>query len=352
MEKHDERPAHPSSPAYQQLVADATDRVHSGQLAAFRAVNKELIQLYWDLGKMISERQQQHGWGNSVVELLAKDLRKNFPRITGLSTANLWRMRAFYLAYHDSEFLAPLAREIGWTHNYIIFEKCKDPNERLFYIHMTKRFGWTKNVLIHQIENQSFEKTVLGQQNFEATLPEHLQSQAILAVKDDYAFGLLELGDQHSEYQLEQAILQNIRKFLIEMGGDFCFIANQFALDLSGKDYKVDLLLFHRGLQSLVAIDLKIGEFEPEHSGKMSFYLSLLDSQAKKPHENSSIGIIICKSKDRTTVEFALKDINKPIGVATYSFTQSLPKELSAFFPSSEELIRRVEAVIQSAAQP
>lgn len=334
---------------YQQFVQEASDRVRSGQLAAFRAVNKELIALYWDLGKMIVERQQQHNWGDSVVEMLARDLQAAFPRVTGLSASNLWRARNFYLHYEDTEFLALAAREIGWTHNYIIFEKCKDAHARYFYILMTRRFGWTKNVLIHQIENQTFEKTVISQQNFEGTLPEHLQEQAILAVKDDYAFGFLELGDQHSEYELEQSILQNIRQFLIEMGGDFCFIANQFSVEQGGKAYRVDLLLFHRELQSLVAIDLKIGDFEPEHTGKMAFYLSVLDHQKKKPHENPSIGIIICKSKDFTTVEFALKNTNKPIGVATYSFSQTLPTELKAFFPEPAELVRRVEAVVTAA---
>jgi predicted nuclease of restriction endonuclease-like (RecB) superfamily len=335
-----------SSPAYQQLVADATARVREGQLTAFRAVNKELIQVYWDLGKMIVERQQTYGWGKSVVEMLSRDLRKAFPNMEGLSARNLWRMRIFYTNY--SEILPPPVAEIGWSHNYVIIEKCKDANERLFYIYQTRRNGWTKNVLIHQIENQSYEKTILSQQNFEQTLPADMHDQAILAVKDDYAFGFLELGDKYSEYQLEQAILNNIRQFLIEMGGDFCFIANQFPLDLNDKEYKVDLLLYHRGLQSLVAIDLKIGEFEPEHTGKMSFYLSLLDSKIKKGYERPSIGIIICKSKDATTVEFALRDTNKPIGVATYSFTKSLPKELSDYFPTPEELIKRVEAVIKA----
>jgi predicted nuclease of restriction endonuclease-like (RecB) superfamily len=339
------------SPDYLQLVSDATERVNHGQLVAFRAVNKELISLYWDLGKMIVERQQLYGWGNSVVDWLSKDLMKNFPRMSGFSKTNLWRVRAFYLAYVQNEFLPPTVGEIGWSHNYIIIEKCKDFNARLFYINQTKNNGWTKNVLIHQIENQSFEKTVINQQNFEQTLPEHLKAQAILAVKDDYAFDFLELGDKHSEYQLEQAIISNIRQFLIEMGGDFCFIGSQYYIELNDKDYKIDLLLFHRGLQSLVALDLKIGEFEPEHTGKMSFYLSLLDSRVKKQHENASIGIIICKSKDNTTVEFALKDVNKPIGVATYNITKSLPHELSSFFPSSEELIKRVEAVIRAVSK-
>ena len=340
-----------NTPEYQQLVADATSRVRSGQLAAFRAVNRELIELYWDLGKLILERQEQHGWGKSVVELLSKDLQKQFPAITGVTTGNLWRMRAFYLAYKDNPILAPTVRELGWSHNFIIFEKCKDPNERFFYVHQTKNYGWTKNVLIHQIENQSYQKTILNQQNFDRTLPEDMQYQAILAVKDDYAFGFLELGDKHSEYQLEQAILNHIRQFLIEMGGDFCFIGNQFIIYFDEKDYKIDLLLYHRGLQTLVAIDLKIDEFEPEHTGKMSFYLSLLDARIRKANENPSIGIIICKSKSHTTVEFALRDTNKPIGVATYSITQSLPKELSAFFPSSEELVKRVEAVMAAVEQ-
>ena len=339
-----------ASPAYQQLVKDITVRVRSGQLAAFRAVNKELIEMYWDLGKMILERQQQNAWGKSVVEMLAKDLQKEFQGMNGLSDRNLWRMRTFYLTYQENVFLPPPVAEIGWSHNYIIIEKCKDPNERLFYIHQTKNYGWTKNVLIHQIENQTYQKTIINQQNFERTLPEHIQNQAVLALKDDYTFDFLELANEHSEYELEQAIINNIRQFLIEMGGDFCFVGNQFVIDLNGKDYRIDLLLYQRALQALVAIDLKVGEFQPEHTGKMSFYLSLLDSRIRKPYENSSIGIIICKSKDYTTVDFALQDTNKPIGVATFNLTKSLPTELSTFFPSAEELIKRVEAVVKAVA--
>ena len=281
---HEVGSAIPNSPAYQQLVKDVTTRIKHGQLNAFRAVNKELIGLYWDLGKLIVNRQKEYRWGNSVVEMLAKDLQKAFPGISGFSKTNLWRIRAFYIAYGQNEFLPPAVGEIGWSHNYVIIEKCKDPNERLFYIHQTKRFGWTKNVLIHQIESQRYEKTILSQQNFSQHLPEHLHEQAILAVKDEYAFDFLELGDQHSEYQLEQAILNNIRQFLIEMGEDFCFIANQYLLPLNGKGYKVDLLLYHRGLQSLIAIDLKIGEFEPEHTGEMRF----LFVPARPPNEKAT----------------------------------------------------------------
>lgn len=330
--------------AYQQLLDDAVNRVKEGQLKALRAVNTEQIQLYWDLGKMIVERQELYKWGKSVVETLAADLQKEFQGMMGMSAANLWRMRAFYLAYYQNVFLAPLVREIGWSHNFIIFEKCKDETERLFYINQVKNYGWTKNVLIHKIELQTFQKTALSQQNFDKTFPNQILKQATLAVKDEYTFDFLELSDEHSEYELEQALINDIRKFLIEMGGDFSFIGNQFVVDLEGKDYKIDILLYHRGIQSLIAIDLKIDEFKPEYAGKMNFYLSLLNNKVKKTYENPSIGIIICKSKSRTTVDFALQDVNKPIGVATYSLTKTLPNELKDFFPSNEELIKKIES--------
>jgi len=235
-------------------------------------------------------------------------------------------------------------REIGWSHNFIIFEKCKDETERLFYINQVRNFGWSKNVLIHKIELQTYQKIVLSQQNFDKTLPDNINKQAALAVKDEYTFDFLELADEHSEYELEQALINDIRKFLIEMGGDFSFIGNQFVIDLEGKDYKIDILLYHRGIQSLIAIDLKIDEFKPEYAGKMNFYLSLLNNKIKKSYENPSIGIIICKSKSRTTVDFDLQDVNKPIGVATYSLTKTLPNELKDFFPSNEELIKKIES--------
>lgn len=329
--------------AYQQLVTDVVNRVRQGQIKALNAVNQEQIQLYWDLGKMIVERQELYKWGKSVVENLSTDLQKEFQGMMGMSSRNLWRMRSFYLTYCSNEFLPPLVAEIGWTHNYIILERCKDEAERLFYITQVRSFGWSKNVLIHKIELQTYQKVVVSQQNFDKTLPDNLNMQAALAVKDEYTFDFLELSDEHSEYELEQALINDIRKFLIEMGGDFSFIGNQFVIDLEGKDYKIDILLYHRGIQSLIAIDLKIDEFKPEYAGKMNFYLSLLNDKVKKSYENPSIGIIICKSKSRTTVDFALQDVNKPIGVATYSLTKTLPNELKDFFPSNEELIKKIE---------
>jgi predicted nuclease of restriction endonuclease-like (RecB) superfamily len=269
-------------------------------------------------------------------------------------------MRAFYNAYTQETILPPtvgelqtpnkntipqLITQVSWSHNSVIVEKCKDLHQRIFYIVQARNYGWTKNVLIHQIENQTFEKTAINQSNFETALNTKNYHNATVSLKDDYTFDFLELTEKHSEYQLEQAILNNIRKFLIEMGGDFAFVGNQYTISLNNKDYKIDLLLFHRELQALIAVELKVTEFIPEYGGKMNFYLSLLNERVKKPHENPSIGIIICKSKDRTTVEFALQDVNKPIGVATYSISEQLPVELKDFFPTPAELRTRVEQI-------
>jgi predicted nuclease of restriction endonuclease-like (RecB) superfamily len=335
---------HPDT-AYEQFVAEVKSRIRQAQYQALKAVNKEQIGLYWELGRLIVERQQQHGWGKSIVVNLARALQVEFAGMGGVSSANLWRMRAFYLTYHQDEKLAPLVREISWSHNIALMEKCKDDHERLYYLQQTRRYGWSKNVLIHQIVNRAYHKTLLSQQNFTETLPAATQGQACVTLKDEYTFDFLNLSEPYSEYELEQAILANIRRFLVELGGDFAFVGNQYALELDGTEYRIDLLLYHRALQALVAVELKIDEFKPEYAGKMNFYLSLLNHSVRKPHENPSIGIIICKSKSRTTVEFALQDVNKPIGVATYTLSPQLPDSLSGFFPSSEEFVRRIEAV-------
>ncbi|UYZ63390.1 PDDEXK nuclease domain-containing protein [Hymenobacter weizhouensis] len=337
---------------YQQLLADIKQRVRAAQYRALQAVNQEQMQLYWELGRLIAERQHQQGWGKSVVETLARDLQAEFVGVSGFSAQNLWYMRQFYLEYSASEILQPLVGEISWAKHLLILSKCKDPQERLFYTLQTRRNNWTKAVLLHQLKAQAYQKTLLAQHNFSATLPAAQQAPATLALKDEYLFDFLELSAEHSEYELEQALLGNVRRFLSEMGGDFTFIGNQYRLELEGNEYFVDLLLFHRELQCLVAVELKIDEFRPEYAGKMNFYLSLLNAQVRKPHEQPSIGIIICQSKQRTVVEFALRDINKPIGVATYTYTDTLPQELRPFFPSNEELVRRLEAVTTALKGP
>ncbi|MEH2364283.1 PDDEXK nuclease domain-containing protein [Nostoc sp.] len=330
--------SNPISDNYRHLLMEIKQRIRSAQYEALKAVNREMINLYWDIGQIIVTQQQGASWGKSVVEQLAKDLQAEFPGISGFSAANLWRMRLFYESYVNSEKLAPLVREIGWSHNLVIVEKCKDDLEREFYIRMTRKFGWTKNVLIHQIENQTYEKTLLNQTNFDKTVPAEIRNQLKLAVKDEYTFDFLELADEHSERQLEQAILARVEPFLQEMGGIFAFISSQYRLEIDEEEYFIDILLYHRRLKCLVAIELKIGKFLPEYVGKMQFYLAVLDDTVKLPDENPSIGIILCKSKQRTIVEYALKESNKPIGIGTYQVVSKLPQELQNQLPAPEQV--------------
>ena len=331
---------------YPALLAEVKTRIHSAQLAALRAVNQALVGLYWDIGRLIVERQQREGWGKAVVEQLAADLQADFPGAGGFSASNLWRMKSLFETYSGAEKLAPLVREIGWSHNLLILERCKkDMQEREFYLRMTRKFGWSKNVLAHQIDNQSFEKSLLGQTNFDKAITPALRAQAKLAVKDEYVFDFLELGEQHSERELERALIARMEDFLRAMGGMFAFMGSQYRLEVDGREFFIDLLLFHRRLRALVAIELKIGEFEPEFVGKVQFYLAALDAQVRQPDENPSIGIILCKEKRRTIVEYALLDARKPIGVATYQITKTLPKNLRDQLPSPEAIARLLESL-------
>lgn len=331
-----------------------------------KQVNKALIQLYWEIGEEIYHRQQEQSWGKAVVEILSKELQKEFPGDRGYSARNLWLMRRFYIEYSQNAFLhpsgaeieanaqsvtlhpsgaensrlalPPLLAEIGWKKNTVIMEKCKDSLMREFYIKMTKRFGWTKDVLINNIENNAYEKFLVNQTNFDKTVAEKYKHQAKLAVKDDYNFGFLEMSAEHDEKELETALMQKIRSFLIEMGGYYSYIGNQYYIDFADEDNFVDILLFHRQLKCLIAIDLKIGDFLPEYAGKMQYYLSVLDEKVKLPDENPSIGIIVCKNKNRLKVEYTLKSSNAPIGVATYTLHEKLPEDMRKLLPSPDEI--------------
>lgn len=330
---------------YKPFLKEITEKIRSGQYEAMKTLNTALIRLYWEIGEEIYCQQQERGWGKSIVEILAQDLKREFPDIRGFSARNLWNMRNFYVTYQENSKLQPMVAEISWTKNLVILEKCKDMLEREFYIRMTKRYGWTKDVLIHHIENKSYEKYLLNQTNFEETVPERYREQAKLAVKDEYIFDFMELGRAYSERELELGLINHIREFLAEMGGTFTFIGNQFHLDVGGADYYIDLLLFHRKLKSLVAIELKIGSFEPEFAGKLQFYLTALDEQVRLADENPSIGILICKEKNRTVVEYALKNSNRPIGVASYQLSDSLPESMKNLLPSPDEISKRLSAL-------
>ena len=327
---------------YQSFFGEVKTKIREAQYKALKAVNKELIQLYWELGKMIVERQAEFGWGKSIIENLSRDLQKEFPNENGFGMTNLSMMKRFYADYQDNPILQPLAEEIGWTHNVIIMQKCKTVEERKFYILHTKKFGWTKNILLHQIERKAFEMYLTNQTNFDQLLPENYVHQAHLAVKDHYSFDFLDLADEYSERELEEALVKNIRKFLIEMGSAFTFVGNQFCVKVADNEYFIDLLLFHRKLKSLVAIELKIDEFKPEYKGKMEFYLSVLNDKYREEGENDAIGIIICKEKDRTIVEYSFKNSVYPIGVSTYNTTTLLPEQFKGLLPSPEEISNRL----------
>lgn len=331
---------------YSELLRNIKELVRTTQLEALKQVNTQLISMYWNIGKMIVERQEGETWGKSVVEQLAKDLREEFPEQKGFSAQNLWFMRQFYRSYKDgNEILQQLVREIGWGHNIAIMTKCNDVLMREFYVRMTRKYGWSRNVLIHRIENKDYERTISSQTNFDQTVTEEHRLQAKLALKDEYLFDFLELGNEYSEKQLETALIGKVEKFLREMGGMFTFVGSQFPLQVSDKEYFIDLLLYHRLLKCLVAIELKIGEFQPEYVGKMQFYLAVLNDKIRLPDENPSIGIILCKDKDKTIVEYALQQSISPIGIANYEIVSQLPENMQNKLPTVEQISNLLQGI-------
>lgn len=255
-------------------------------------------------------------------------------------------MRQFYLTYQHNEKLQPLVGEISWSKHLVIIAKTKDDLEKEFYIKMTQKYGWSKSVLLHQVEGQAYERFLLNQTNFDQTIADVHKDQAQLAVKDSYSFDFLAMRELHTEREMELGLLKHIREFLLEMGGDFAFIGHQYKLEVGEDTFYIDLLLYHRQLRSLVAIELKTTAFKPEHAGQMQFYLTALDETVKADHEQPSIGIIICKDKNRTVVEYALKRTPTPIGVASYSISAELPEAMRQLLPSPEAIAHRLEGLI------
>jgi predicted nuclease of restriction endonuclease-like (RecB) superfamily len=325
---------------YVSTLEQIKHRINNARYQALRSVNRELICLYWDIGRIITEKQQDEGYGKSLIEKLARDIQRDYPGIKGFSARNLWRMRNIYLAYYNKEKLPQLVAEIGWGHNIVILEKCDSDQQREYYVSMAAHHGWSREILVHQIESRAYERAVSSQTNFGKTLPHVPRAQSILAMNDEYIFDFLDLGDEYKERELEAALISRVENFLREMGGNFAFIGSQYRLEVGGKEYFIDLLLYHRALRCLVAIELKIGEFMPEHVGKMQFYLAVLDDMVRIQEESPSIGIIICKSKDKTIVEYALRDTKRPMGVASYTMTPRLPDELEGKMPGPEVMAK------------
>ena len=326
--------------AYQQLLTDIKTAIREERTKAIRQLNRSLISIYWEIGRHIIESQQRHGWGKNIVEQLSKDLREEYPGEQGYSPRNLWDMRRLYETYKDFPNLRQLVAEIPWSHHLIIMQKANSHEERLYYIDATAKMAWSRDVLLNQIKAQAYERHLAEpkQTNFKQTLPEHFAEQANEMIKSRYSLEFLGINEPMLELELERQLLNRLKDFLLELGYGFSFIGNQYPLKLSDKTYHVDLLFFHRKLQCLIAIDLKIGAFKPEFAGKMNFHLELLDEQVKLPEENPSIGIILCAEKDHLEVEYALRTSNKPMGVAEYQLSPYLPKELTGQLPSPEEL--------------
>ena len=373
-----------SSPDYTTWLHTLKARIQSARISAARAANRELILLYWDMGRGIVEKQQGLGWGKSVVEQLSADLQAEYPGLRGFSANNLWLMRQFYTEYSAPEFLvagfpdaglleAPdleqpvqdlpgvdlgvpgsglavqpnleqlvqdLLAPVPWGHHVEVLKKVKAAPERLYYLRATAQFGWTRAVLLNQIKAQAYARSLADgkSHNFPLALPEHLAEQAEETLKSSYNLEFLGIGRAVKERELEDALINKLRDFILELGYGFCFIGRQHRLVLGQKEYFIDLLFYHRFLKCLVAIELKIGEFEPEFAGKMDFYLNLLNDRERAPDDNPSIGIILCAEKDDLEVEFALKSKANPIGVAEYQLKTTLPKELQGKLPSAEEL--------------
>lgn len=325
---------------YLDTVKEIKERIRGAQYRALRVVNKELIGLYWEIGRIIVEKQKNDpdSWGKGIINRLSLDLASEYVGPHGFSSSNLWRMRNFYEKYQDKENLAPLVRELSWTNNIIILEKCQNLLEIEFYLRMTTRFGWSKRTLIAKINDKTYERTMINQTNFDTALPEKIQTEAILTLKDQYSFEFLEMKEQFSEKELEKAILKNIPDFLREMGGMMAFIGNQFRLEVDNQEFFIDLVLYHRELECLVAIELKKGEFKPEYIGKMQFYLETLDRHIKKDSENPSIGIVLCRDKKRTVVEYTLARSNFPIGVSAYHIDEQQPKDLEKLLPNKKQI--------------
>lgn len=364
---------------YGAFLGEIKQRIAAARVSAARAVNRELVRLYWDIGRGIAEKQKRLGWGQAVIERLAGDLQRAFPGTTGFSARNLRNMKQFYDAYclpsiwqpavaksravrgrtgfrqqavakmpagKRAELLPPVLAEVPWGHHLQILNKAGSAPARLHYLHATAQFGWSRNVLLNQIKARSYERSLKDGKahNFPAALPGHLAEQAEEALKSSYNLEFLGIRRAVKERELEDRLIDRLREFILELGYGFCFIGRQHRLALGANEYFVDLLFYHRFLKALVAVELKLGAFEPEFAGKMDFYLNLLNEKERAPDDNPSIGIILCAEKDDVVVEFSLKSKTNPIGVAQYELTDKLPREFKGKLPSEQELRRALLA--------
>lgn len=338
-----------NSQDYQQFLIELKDRIRTAQVKAGLAVNRELVMLYWQIGGDIWKRQKEQGWGAKVINRLSRDLRQTFPEMKGFSPRNLQYMRTFAEAYPNEQFALAGPARITWYHNCTLLDKVRDAQEREWYIKKIIEQGWSRDILVLQIDSKLYQRQGQAATNFPLTLPALQSDLAQQMLKDPYNFDFLGLGDKAHERDVHRGLVEHIREFLIELGAGFAFLGSNYHLEVEGKDYYLDLLFYHVKLHRYIVIDLKATGFEPEYVGKMNFYLSAVDDNVKDPEDNPSIGLILCKSKNKVEAEYALRGVKTPIGIAGYALelTKALPENLKGNLPSIEELEAELESSVE-----
>ena len=324
------------------LLAHLKAEVRAAQQRAVLAVNRELVLLYWEIGRAILAAQAREGWGAKVIDRLAADLRREFPEMKGFSPRNLKYMRRFAEVFPDATIVPQPVAQIPWGHIRTILDKVPELSAREYYIRKTIEHGWTRNILALQIDGRLHEREGQAITNFPATLPSPQSDLARAMLKDPYLFDFLALGEEAAERDLERGLLEHLRAFLIELGVGFAFVGSQYHLEVAGDDFFIDLLFYHLRLRCFVVIDLKMGEFRPEFAGKMSFYLSAVDTLLRHPDDRRSIGLVLCRTQNRVIAEYTLRDIRKPMGVATFTLADALPEEIRGDLPTIEEIEARL----------
>ena len=330
---------------YKIFLHEIKERILFSQHKAAIAVNRELISLYWEIGSRVHLKQKNEGWGAKTIENLAKDLKSAFPDMKGFSPRNLKYMVHFAKEYPDLAIGQQLVAQIPWGHNILLLQKLTSLEERLWYANKTIENGWSRNVLLHWLDSSLYRREGRAITNFQVTLPSPQSDLAHQTLKDPYCFDFLALKEKFDEKELESGLLEHTQKFLIELGAGFAFVGRQYPLRVSDKEFLLDLLFYHLHLRCFVIVELKAKEFTPKDVGQMNFYLSVIDDLLRKPGDNPSIGLLLCKTKDKIIAEYALRDINKPIGISQYetAILESLPNELKGSLPSIEEIEQELE---------
>lgn len=339
-----ERPASltPMPSGYADWLVDLKGRIHAAQQRATLVVNRELVGLYWQIGRDILARQAEQGWGAKVIERLAHDLRSAFPEMKGFSPRNLKYMRAFAEAWPDEEFVQAVLALLPWYHQLALLDKLNRPEERRWYAARAIEHNWSRNILVMQIETGLLQRSGNAVTNFDVSLPLAQSDLARESLKDPYRFDFLGLTEEAQEREVENALVKHVTEFLLELGAGFAFVGRQVLLDVGGDEFFIDLLFYHLKLRCYVVIELKGGKFKPEHLGQLGFYLTAVDRQVKDEQDNPTIGLLLCKSKNKVVAEYALGDKSQPMGIAEYKLVESLPVELQTRLPSIEQLEREL----------